>query len=715
MSLTRRATLVNLILILVLLLALARYLAVGWNRILANSNSSDGDQAAYLQLGLDLREQGTLTDGKRNPLYPALLSLFAERTWSYFTWAKIVNLAAGLVTLGAVYAAGRRLFNRATAVLAVFLLSINMEFILHNTFALAEALLILCVFLAWFAMVRALQNPDRARAWLIAGGLAGLAFLAKGTAPLIAAGFGVSATLLHGPRLWRGRSIWGFALGFVLVSSPLWLYNWVSFGSPVYNSAVNNVMWMDSAEEKYIADESELPTLATYLQTSSLAQVWQRLGGGLLDMRFFFAKLLWPARSLTLDRFLLAGGLDVLLAVAAVGLALSWRFLAPVARRNRESLLLTATLVGIFYVVFGWYLAIAPFPIRFLLVLLPALLLLLSAALAGLAAWVWASPRLPRWGKLAGGVLALVLALWIGQWFVISGALNARGAWRNPFLADAAFNDFNEQSLRWVQAGHTAPERVAVLWGPSHNLPIWQYTDHLEFLRTPLSTATLAQLEAFMEANDIAYVIADDDMARRRPGLAAEMGLSRREGELLEVGDFPQDWALGFTGPGAPCRWCVFRRLSAGPPIAPVSFVLGDAIELVGYELDAGRFYPAGQVVVTLYWRSVRPVSTDYTVFTQLLGPDFQLHGQMDRQPLSGHWPTHRWRPGQHFADKFIIDVDESAPAGDYVLLVGLYDLNTGQRLPVVSDGAQLPDDAIPLASLTLEDRLSQLNPPAAP
>jgi hypothetical protein len=57
----------NIIIISIMLLITARYLAAGWNRILRNSNSADGDQAAYLQLGLNVREHGQLTDGKRNP------------------------------------------------------------------------------------------------------------------------------------------------------------------------------------------------------------------------------------------------------------------------------------------------------------------------------------------------------------------------------------------------------------------------------------------------------------------------------------------------------------------------------------------------------------------------------------------------------------------------------------------------------------------------
>jgi hypothetical protein len=695
-------TLVAVLVALLLALFLTRFVAVGWNRILLNSNSSDGDQNAYLQMGLDLREHGMLTDGKRNPLYPALLAIFAEREWRYFTWAKIVNLAVGLITVLVVYLVGSRLFDKVIAILAAFLLSINMEYILHTTFALAEALLVVCVLMAWLAMVRALQRPDQVRTWSIAGGLAGLAYLAKGTGLLVAICFVVTATLLHSHRVWTRRAFWGFVAGFVIASLPLWLYDWVVFGSPLYNSAINNVMWMGSAEEKYIAATTELPTLWTYLQGHTLTDAWQRFWHGLLSMRFFFAKLLWPTRSLALDRFLLAGGLDVMLVLVALALLVARRFLVPIIQRYRESLLLTGVLFVVFYLLFSWYLAIAPFPIRFLLPLSPILILLLSAGCVGLSRSVLQNSMIPRWGRLGVGVIILLLGLWTARWFVLTGVTNAQAAQRNPFVADSSFNDYNEQSLLWVRAGHNSEESITVLWGPSHNLPIWRQTDFLHFVRTPLAAETLQELESFLDANSVTYVVVDSDMARRRPKLVAELGVSLVEGERLEVDNFPEDWALGMTAPESPCQWCVFRRMSGTPPITPTSYVLDDSIHLLGYGLETDRLHPGGQLVVTLYWESLRPVLTDYTVFTQLLGPDFQLHGQMDRQPLSGHWPTSRWMPGQKFVDKFVVEVNESAPEGGYVLLVGLYDLNTGQRAPAVIDGERTHDDAIALEHFTI-------------
>jgi len=694
------------LLVLILLIIAVRFITVGWNRLLLSSNSADGDQDKYLQLSLNLREDRVLSDGVRSPLYPALLATFAEREWSFFTWSKILSLSFGLILVLAVYIIGGRLFDHTTGVLAALLLSINMEFILHSTVVLAESLLSLLMLLTWFFMVLALQKPKQIKFWMIAGLFAGMTYLAKGTGLIIIISFVLTATLLFSYRIWFRRVFWGFAGGLAAISLPMWIYNWFVFGSPIYNFAINNVMWMDTAEEKFFADASELPTMRTFLKNNSPVKIWARLWDGLVAMRFFFAKSLWPTRSITFDRFLLAGGLDAILVLLIMAMLIFWRYFTAVIRRNREMLLLTTILFGLFYALFGWYLGSVSTAVRFLIPLSAILLLLIAAAMVGLAKIIFTHSNVPRWGKVASGIVLALVVLWFGNWFVMTGVSNARSIQKDLFVEDAKLNEYNEQALRWTLTGHTGSEadQVTVLWGPTHNLPIWRQANKFHSVRTPMKIRSLDQLNAFMEAEGVAYIIVDDDMARRRRKLMPELGISRIEGELLTVDEFPSDWALGLTAPTYPCRWCVFRRLSANPPIKPVDFLLaGDSIRLLGYELVDRQFYPGGQLTVILYWEALQPVSTDYTIFTQLLGPDFQLHGQVDRQPLSGHFPTSRWMPGQKLFDKFVVDVSETAPPGEYTLLVGLYDLNTGQRASIVSNGRPLPDNAIRLFQLPVQ------------
>jgi hypothetical protein len=97
---------------------------------------------------------------------------------------------------------------------------------------------------------------------------------------------------------------------------------------------------------------------------------------------------------------------------------------------------------------------------------------------------------------------------------------------------------------------------------------------------------------------------------------------------------------------------------------------------------------------LSLYWQSNGPTAIPYTVFTHLVGSDGQLYGQWDNQPVRGTYPTTDWLPGESVVDQYEIPVSPDAPAGDYHLLVGLYDAATGTRLPVLDSKGQVMGDS---------------------
>ena len=213
------------LIMLVLILILARFTTQTYARMLTNSNSSDGDQGAFLQLSLDLREQGKLTDGTRNPLYPAVLAPLAHRDWAFFTTAKLISLTFGLLAILALFLLGTRHFGLFAGLVAAYLLSINVEFIVHSATALTESLLVFLFIAAWFAMVMALKHPHRSKYWVAAGVLVGFAYLAKGSGQLLAFAFVAVAFLLFRLDLLKTRGFWLFVGAYVLVALPLWIYN----------------------------------------------------------------------------------------------------------------------------------------------------------------------------------------------------------------------------------------------------------------------------------------------------------------------------------------------------------------------------------------------------------------------------------------------------------------------------------------------------------
>jgi hypothetical protein len=56
---------------------------------------------------------------------------------------------------------------------------------------------------------------------------------------------------------------------------------------------------------------------------------------------------------------------------------------------------------------------------------------------------------------------------------------------------------------------------------------------------------------------------------------------------------------------------------------------------------------------------------------------------QQDQPPLDGAYPTSLWDPDEIIADTIEVPLPADLPAGEYDLVVGLYDFNTGVRLTV--------------------------------
>jgi hypothetical protein len=122
---------------------------------------------------------------------------------------------------------------------------------------------------------------------------------------------------------------------------------------------------------------------------------------------------------------------------------------------------------------------------------------------------------------------------------------------------------------------------------------------------------------------------------------------------------------------------------------------------LLGYRLDAADARPGGSIDLVLYWEALQPIGTNYQVFNHLY--DGTMWGQRDGTPGCALRPTVLWEPGQVVRDEYTIPIDPSTPAGEIPLLVGMYRLDNGERLPVQdADGATI-GDAIPLAVVTVQ------------
>jgi hypothetical protein len=129
-------------------------------------------------------------------------------------------------------------------------------------------------------------------------------------------------------------------------------------------------------------------------------------------------------------------------------------------------------------------------------------------------------------------------------------------------------------------------------------------------------------------------------------------------------------------------------------PNQPLVVDLGEAIRLRGYDLTQND----QNLDLTLYWESLVSTPIDYTVFVHVRNEAGETIAQMDRPPLGGAYPTSVWDSGELIPDHLPVPWPQELPAGDYAVVVGMYDFATGARLPVTNSS----DNSVVLTKIVM-------------
>jgi len=120
-------------------------------------------------------------------------------------------------------------------------------------------------------------------------------------------------------------------------------------------------------------------------------------------------------------------------------------------------------------------------------------------------------------------------------------------------------------------------------------------------------------------------------------------------------------------------------------PAQPVRVNFDHTIALTGYDLapDAAS--------LTLYWESLNPVNENYVVFIHLLDSKGRIVAQADSPPTNNAYPTRWWSPGEVIADHHPL----SKHSHTATLRLGLYNLTSGQRLPIMESTLPGQDNSV--------------------
>ena len=110
-----------------------------------------------------------------------------------------------------------------------------------------------------------------------------------------------------------------------------------------------------------------------------------------------------------------------------------------------------------------------------------------------------------------------------------------------------------------------------------------------------------------------------------------------------------------------------------------------------------------------LEWEALQPLEEDYSTFLHVYNAHGHRIAQGDTLITDKYLePTSRWEPGSRNPAVYHLAVPAETPAGEYELVLGVYLLKTGERLPLVAGDSEVQGKS---ATLSLEVGVPDLPP----
>jgi len=299
-------------------------------------------------------------------------------------------------------------------------------------------------------------------------------------------------------------------------------------------------------------------------------------------------------------------------------------------------------------------------------------------------------------GRLAYGAAAAAAALLGLGWWRLGRA------WRKDWVAALPV-----AGLALLTVGS-----MVFLIRPAYAQPAL-FTPPEEWTRVCRETAVSFYVEAVdmpgsvLPGESLAVAVSGYDAADGRA--AVQAALLAGDGVVLAVADgdlawsagrpITQTYALAVPSDTQPARgqvvlWIGDEAVNLGAvKIAPLAVEtavpehtldvdFGGQVRLVGYDMQR----EGAALRLHTYWQALQPLAVDYTIFVHLLGENGDLIVQHDAQPQSGRYPTSIWDVGELVVDE--VELSWPPVAAPAQIAIGLYRLDTGERLPVMgSDG----------------------------
>lgn len=507
------------------------FVIFAWPALLNNWDTSKTDQRYFLGLALDIKEGIRLTDGNRNPLLPMILSTFARQDWSFFTNAKILNLSMSIGLLFLLFFINSHLFDKRIALLSVALTAYNVDFVNKvATFAIAEAILTIWFTLAIYFWFKGAQTESR-RYFFLAGIFTGIGYLTKGTGQILFGSF-LIWFFINGyfkkPML---LSLAGFVLGYIIVASPLFVYNEYTWGNPFYNYNSSTAMWLDGWEDVY-RDTSEAAGFINYFTTHSTKDIWARVSKGAVVIIRDRADILFPIYSVVMLLFsFFVFFRDALLKKRV-------HRIKQIATKNNRLFVKLASfpliVLMVWFLFFTWYWPIS-YSHRHFIPLLPAVNTMISVLFIKSLSLIQVTQN--RKNVLNVILVTIILVFGIYNTVKARQILAQINGSLNIYLSDREHNSDLDQLIAGLKAMKNSG--VIIVSGPNQLLPEWHIKGpDVKLYDIPPEIKSADQLVPFFDKVKADFLIVDIQTLKHRPFLQEFLRVKNRN-DLIVIKDIP--------------------------------------------------------------------------------------------------------------------------------------------------------------------------------
>lgn len=631
----------------------------------------------YDEVSGDNKNQYLHGDDERFPFYGVALAVYLVR------W---MTTLIGTATVWVTYRVGCEVFpdRPALALGAAALIAFNPQFLYLSGAVANDVPAALCGAAVLWACIRLARDGPNLRTDLTLGILYGLALLTKFHLLALIAVIELAYVLaVRRTRNWRAfRRGNAVVLGLAAIIAGWWFWrNWVLYGDPTGMRKVNELWAGRPAWGNWWALWQGLP----YLWQS----LWGRFGYGQAPLHAVVYRILLVFCGAALAGYFIPRRI--------------WRleFVRERPRRGEGAALTIPMLLlvtcFVFVGVVSYYILIQPAGAmgRFLFPALPAFALLLVGGL---------SRYLPYRLNWAMGLGVMVAMAALGVYALVAVLVPAFARPRPLTQAELAAIP-NPMRVEFGETARLLGYRVEPqAIGPDGTVEVTLYWQPL--------TRTVQDYAVFVHLlSDVGTMIAQRDtypgLGRYpttvwRPGVAFADTYRVRIPETaytpdsgyVQVGLYLPDGPRLTTpnGQDAIRLSPVEIRPRPGEFPNPLDANFGDRIALVGYTLDRRVARPGEAIHLTLYWKALTPMQTDYNVFVHVLGVQNQVWGWSDGWPVEGRSPTSLWRPGDVVEDMRTLTIGETTPPGFYDIEVGLYTIAEGRLPRLAEDGHWLAD-----------------------